>query len=404
MKKSFLKFGILGAAGLLAVYLFVASALSQQSSMSPEIKIHSISYFSKFKTKSIAASCGFTLHGSADEYTSCSYTCPDGSTISGVSQCGGTCGPMASELAATCTDQQQYGCGAYSCPAGYNLVDKIGNGTWVCKLASTGNTCPSGGGSTCKPMFDDQVYPCTGGGPGNVTVRADYTCSGDVGTWGPYNVISNTCTGNSCTNGATNYPTCDNNNCTNGATNPPSCTTCPSGGSMIGGQCACSNGATLSSQCTQCPSGQAFNNAGQCSSQCEVTNACGQTFVGIMNGSKCETSKSEAELNASCIADFNVTTNTVNPNGSVEFSWSLADLPNGISSRCGFVDLTTPTPRPIPGLQNLSPETDRIRINNVQATTRFCLVCQFYNLLKGNTLIGEAARHQWVRVIKVGEN
>jgi hypothetical protein len=193
--------------------------------------------------------------------------------------------------------------------------------------------------------------------------------------------------------------------CSNGATNPTACSICPSGSNMVSGQCTCNNNADVFQQCNSCKTGQAFDNNSQCKDGCSTTNACGQTITGFMNNGKCELSTiNGADPNASCIVDFNVTTNTVNPNGSVEFSWSLANLPSNVKSRCGFVDLTTPTPRPIPGLQNLDPGTDRIRINNVQATTRFCLVCQFYNLLNSNSLLGEAARHSWVRVIRVGEN
>ena len=207
-----------------------------------------------------------------------------------------------------------------------------------------------------------------------------------------------------CSNGATDPPYCSII-CENGATNHPTCTTCPAGSNMVNGQCTCSNSADVFAQCNSCKSGQVFNNNGQCVDGCSTTNVCGQTIQGFMNNGTCELATGPGvNPNNSCIIDFNVTTNTVNPNGSVEFSWSLANLPKGVSSKCGFVDLTTPTPRPIPGLQNLDPNIDRIRINNVQSTTRFCLVCQYFNLLQNNTLLGEAVKHQWVRVIKVNEN
>jgi hypothetical protein len=48
---------------------------------------------------------------------------------------------------------------------------------------------------------------------------------------------------NSCSNGATNYPSCNSNTCTNGATNPPSCTS----------NSSCSNGATNPPSCDQIP-------------------------------------------------------------------------------------------------------------------------------------------------------
>jgi hypothetical protein len=174
---------------------------------------------------------------------------------------------------------------------------------------------------------------------------------------------------------------------------------------MVSGTCTCSNGADVFQQCNACKTGQVFDKNGQCKDACKTTNVCGQTVDGVMENGKCELNIAPGtNANDSCITTFNVTTNTVNPNGSVEFSWSMANLPSGVSSKCGFVDLTTPTPRPIPGLQNLDPATDRARINNVQATTRFCLVCQYYNLLNNNALLGEAVKHQWVRVIKVNEN
>jgi hypothetical protein len=51
--------------------------------------------------------------------------------------------------------------------------------------------------------------------------------------------ISPSGSSNTCSNGATDYPTCNNNTCSNGATNPPSCTSSP-----------CSNRATNYPQCT----------------------------------------------------------------------------------------------------------------------------------------------------------
>lgn len=226
------------------------------------------------------------------------------------------------------------------------------------------------------------------------------------------NMVNNKCV---CANGATGAQ-CNicpagqvmQNNlcvCANGATNPTACSICPAGSNMLNGTCTCGNSADVFAQCNSCKSGQVFNNNGQCVDGCSTTNVCGQTIQGFMNNGTCELATGPGvNPNNSCIIDFNVTTNTVNPNGSVEFSWSLANLPKGVSSKCGFVDLTTPTPRPIPGLQNLDPNIDRIRINNVQSTTRFCLVCQYFNLLQNNTLLGEAVKHQWVRVIKVNEN
>lgn len=134
----------------------------------------------------------------------------------------------------------------------------------------------------------------------------------------------------------------------------------------------------------------------------ETTNACGQTTQVNSTNGVCPSVINTADANNTCITSFNVTTNSVNPNGSVEFSWTLPTTPN-VGSRCGFVDLTTPTARPIPGLQNLDPTIDRARITNIQTTTRFCLICQFFNTTT-NANLGEAIAHQWIRVIRVGEN
>jgi len=141
---------------------------------------------------------------------------------------------------------------------------------------------------------------------------------------------------------------------------------------------------------------------------CSITNTCGQTFTGTQCPSGCTASNGTSDPNSSCIQNFNVTAGSINPNGSVEFSWNLAPSTT-TRATCGFVDLTTPTARPIPGLQNLDTNTDRVRISNIQASTRFCLVCQFYSLINkpGVTVgqrLGEAASHQWVRVIRIGDN
>ncbi len=222
------------------------------------------------------------------------------------------------------------------------------------------------------------------------------------------NMINGTCT---CGNGASNPGACNmcpagtslvNNicSCTNGATNPTQCNMCPVGSNMVNNQCVCSNGATPQSSCLACPSGKIMHN-NICEDSCSMTNVCGQNVQGVMINGKCST-VDNSNANASCITTFNVSSDNVAPNGSVEFIWKIAQVP-GIGSRCGFVDLTTPTPRPIPGLQNLDSNTDRIRINNIQTTTRFCLVCQFYTLVDNATL-GDAVVHQWIRVIRIGES
>jgi hypothetical protein len=132
---------------------------------------------------------------------------------------------------------------------------------------------------------------------------------------------------------------------------------------------------------------------------CNKTNICGQVYPGSQCPSGC--SADATFTNNSCITNFIPSTSQVNPNGSVEFSWSISNTTTTPS--CSFVDLTYSTPRPIPGLQNLNPTVDKARITNIQSSTRFCLVCQFYDSITGS-LLGEAVKHQWVRVQRIGEN
>lgn len=240
-----------------------------------------------------------------------------------------------------------------------------------------------------------------------------------------------------CTNGATNHPTCttcpagksmvsgqcscnngatgdqcnicpsglamENNICVcqNGANNPTACNQCPLGSNMVSGQCVCSNGATPQSNCSQCPSGKVMS-AGSCVDGCSLTNVCGKTSQGVIINGVCSAADG-SNINNSCITTFTVPNTSVNPNGSVEFTWKIADLVPNVKQTCGFYDYTTPTPRPIPGLQNLDTAQDKARISNIQTTTRFCLVCQFYNSTT-NASLGDAIAHQWIRVIRVGEN
>jgi hypothetical protein len=78
--------------------------------------------------------------------------------------------------------------------------------------------------------------------------------------------------------------------------------------------------------------------------------------------------------------------------------------------RCGFYDLSKGSQAdlskavPIPGLQNLDPNSESIRINNIQRNTNFCLICQFYKINDGTNAGSPAAIHQWVRVVQIGEN
>lgn len=249
----------------------------------------------------------------------------------------------------------------------------------------------------------------------------------------------NTFTLNRCTNGAKNPPTCNScssgstwngsscscnnkatdapgcticpaglsmyNNlcvCANGATNPNACDVCPSAAKMDGGQCICPNKATPQSNCTECKVGDIMD-GGVCKTACSMTNVCGEKKQGVIENGVCSpVSDMRGSFNNSCITTFTVSGTNVNPNGSVDFSWKILPLRTGVRSACGFVDLTTPTPRPIPGLQNLDPNRDKARISNIQSTTRFCLVCQFYNT-SNNSSLGDAVAHQWIRVVRVGE-
>lgn len=217
--------------------------------------------------------------------------------------------------------------------------------------------------------------------------------------------------GGGCTPDDSNCP-----GCANGAINPPACNQCSANHGMCDGTCRQESQITPAQTCTSCPVGMSLIN-GHCERicangatnypacdnlSCPTRNICGQTIPGTLVNGTC--TPNATDPNASCIIDFKSTTQpTVNPNGSIEFTWKIPNTP-GYKSLCGFVDLTTPTPRPIPGLQNLDTSVDRIRISNIQSTTRFCLVCQFYKLTDPLVSLGNTAVHQWVRVIRIGEN
>jgi hypothetical protein len=283
--------------------------------------IHSVSPFNKLAGKIVAASCGFGMHGSADEFSTCTTQINCNGVVinkTGRSQCGGVCAP---------TDT--------SCPSCPNGAVN----------SPSCNQCPSG-------LF----------------------------------FVNNVCV----------------QGCSNGAINPTQCNICPSGSNMTNNQCVCNNGASIQSNCSACPSGQNMIN-GVCGTGCSVVNACNQTVQGVVRNGVCSVNANSPEVNNSCIQTFNITSSSIQPGGNTEFSWNFPAMP-GVGRNCGFVDLSTPnSPRPIPGLQNLDAATDKLRINNIQRTTRFCLVCKFYDI-KTNQSRGEASAHQWVRVIRVGEN
>jgi hypothetical protein len=330
MKKKNYKFAGIACITLISILFFNLNIKEnlQNKSVSKEISLHSTSLFSTLKSKVTAASCGFTIHGSPDEFTQCAteINC-NGVMISktGRSQCGGACAPLDT-LCPTCNN------GATNAPS--------------C------NICPSG-----------------------------------------LNMVGGICTAP----------------CTNGATNPGVCNVCPNGLALISGQCAVT--CSTNNPCNPGQSVQGIMLNGSCNPinpinnivypACKLINACGQEFSGFTcpnNG--CQPSNT-GNIDNSCISSFTLSSPSISPNGAVTFNWSFAPLKSGITRKCGFVDLSTPTPRPIPGLQDLSPTQDSVRITNVQRSTQFCLVCKFFGATIGTR---EAAVHQWVRVIRTGEN
>jgi hypothetical protein len=202
-----------------------------------------------------------------------------------------------------------------------------------------------------------------------------------------------TCAPGICTNGATNFPACNNNICTNGAVNAPACNVCSSTSFYY-------NTASRSCVPNECAPGNRPSNYGAtCSGG---TNACGQGSTGTI---KCDgtCSVSVNTNNNTCITGFNVNTSSVIPNGSAEFSWKTVGDPKDVL--CSFYDRSrvargsNDKGTPIQGLQNLPIGTDRLRINNIQRTTEFCLYCAYQS-----DVTTPAAAHQWVRVIRIGEN
>ncbi len=274
----------------------------------------------------------------------------------------------------------------YKCPSGYSALDGTTESSSPFSCYSIANRC--------------SITSCPNGASNPPDCN---TCPSGS------NMTNGQCI---CTNGASNPPSCNtcsstnscmNNNicqCCNGASDNPTCVQCPAGSVLRNGQCVCPNGASNPPVCDTCPSGKVMYN-GSCTDSCTLTNVCGQTSQGVMLNGTCVAGDG-TNINNSCIKIFTTSTDKVNPNGSVDFSWRILPLRQGVRQNCGFVDLTTPTPRPIPGLQNLDPNLDRTRISNIQTTTRFCLVCQFFNT-SNNSSLGDAVAHQWVRVIRVGE-
>lgn len=421
---------------ILLFSIFFINLKNSLTRTSPELSTYSLSPFGKQYGKAVAASCAFEIHGSEDEYSPCTTDsgCP------GLSQCGGTCALLTGVISATCVqysgdyyfDQSCYG---YACPEHYTLQGDtcIAN---PCNCSNGSTNPPSCDNNTClqgitpivnylsyrsiisniyyynnntAPTPTYSVGSCGLPLPPNTEKRCEISRSSSDGTntgsW-TENYISNKT--NWSAQVAKTYPYTENLRvrCGYWNTNSGSYT---SQSSWIQANAAvlhpnyglpCSN----TDNCGIVTDGT-FDVNGVCNapitkySACTRSNLCGQQFPGITCPTECKTTA--AFTNNSCITSFSPSTEQVNPNGSVEFSWELVNSTN--TPRCSFVDLTTSTPRPIPGLQNLDSNTDRTRITNIQTSTRFCLVCQFYNSITGNVL-GEATQHQWIRVQKISEN
>jgi len=423
MKKRNFRFFIFSST-IILIFFFVFN-FTQNNTASPELVIHKqTSILGKKFGKVVAASCGFTLHGSGDEYSACSTTVDCSGynyPVSGTSQCGGTCQPGSYTCPACSNGATNYPT-CSTCPSGYTMI----GGT--CIVSST--FCAAGITPTVTytgyQLINNGVYayPKTNGKP--TPSYSVGSCSQTLPTQIERRCeISRTSSDGSQTSSWTeNYAT----NHTIWSNQPTKVYPYTENTSVRCGYFNTSTGAyisqgswvTASSIVIHPNYGLACTNTDGCSvitngtydiygvcnaananySACTVSNACGQPFPALNCPSGCKVVNGATNLDSSCITNFKVTSDNINPNGSVEFTWETA---TNTGATCGFVDLTTPTPRLIPGLQNLDTNTNRARISNIQATTRFCLVCQFYNLLT-NAALGETAVHQWVRVQRVGEN
>ena len=105
--------------------------------------------------------------------------------------------------------------GAQTTPGTHTAQVRCYNADWVDNL----NTCTYN--IACPlPMNESQTLSCQTGYSGSITqarVKDSSSCA-----WGGWTTTSNTCTLNSCTNGATNPPTCNN---------------CPTGSVLVNGVC-----------------------------------------------------------------------------------------------------------------------------------------------------------------------
>jgi hypothetical protein len=413
------------------------------SKISPELAIKTYSGLGLGKGKMIAASCAFTLSGAPIpetgqghfmEFADCNgavLNCPGfDMPVPGTSQCGGVCHPKPATLPPGCRQSCADGaCETYcdQCTAGY---------VW------TGQNCRLQNPPTCPALCTEAITP-------TVFYSEHSTVSGNVYIYPVTNARPTP--GYSLGNCSTPLPTkyirrCEIARSSSDGTNNSSwvenydtthttwsgqpvkvfpytesiqvrCgifdTTTNTYVSLSGNAIASAmvpeetlppSPCSATNACGETVTGTK-NAQGVCSvsappvQSCSINNSCGETFYGKVCGGVCDAGQG-LDLNANCIRDFKVTSERVNPDGSVEFSWKVRP---GVDSKCSFVDLTVSPGRPIPGLQDLSPSTDRARINNIQATTRFCLVCKFFNL-NTSAYLGEVVKHQWIKVLRIGEN
>lgn len=411
--------------------------------MSPEISIYSQSPFGKKFGKVVAASCGFSTAGhSTNDYSTCNdavYTCPGGGTVlgTGTSLCGGACQALPATVAPTVSCFTMYSC-EVKCPTGYiagstetiytyteltiptSCILEMPQNCGLCTngitpiVTYTGHQIILNGiyyftNNTGRPTPQYTLGNCPSGVPAgyNRICEISRTSSDgtNTGTWIENYDTNKTIWSNQL---AKTYPYSEKTQIRCGYQAVSSSTP------VVQTAWYQADAATLhpnyglpctkTDSCNIVTSGT-FDVDGVCNAptatyqSCDKVNICGQNATGFAcpNGCNTETALS----NNSCITNFEYSTNQVNPNGSVEFTWSIANSTN--TPRCSFVDLTTSNPRQIPGLQNLDPTADRARITNIQTSTRFCLVCQFFNSATG-ALLGEAVKHQWVRVQRIGEN
>lgn len=201
----------------------------------------------------------------------------------------------------------------------------------------------------------------------------------------PFNGVCRQCDNGGCTQGK----------CNNGANNPPFCSACNTPQYYF-------NSSSKSCVPNPCPNNMVPpGNYGQ---TCQGgTNACGQPSTGTV---QCD-GRCVGGSNNTCITSFTPNTTSIQPNGSVEFFYKILPPASGTQQTCGFYDRSQSKGPdglgvPIPGLQNLDTSKERIRINNIQRNTEFCLVCRFTT--NDGTPQAPAANHQWVRVIRIGEN